>query len=171
MTTRVKGFRINEKILADLTKESRERKITLSNLVNNILSNHNETYRNLQKLHFVWLSPEFVQTLIALIPEKKFKKISEIYAQDLKNQVLYCHGDLDSNSLMETVENICSSQNVPIHTKVTTKGAKKYTLIHGLGKKWSNVQRHALELIFSEMNTNVSNFVIDGDHISFEVNH
>jgi len=58
------GFRLNDILINELKNESREKKITLNNHVNNILERHNETYKNLHKLNYMWLSPEFVKKCV-----------------------------------------------------------------------------------------------------------
>ena len=171
MRNTVKGFRLDDKVLSELKTESREKRITLNNHVNNILAVHNETYRNLQKLHYIWLSPELLQLIINHVPERGIKKTGDVYLKDLKKQVRYCHGDLDSHSIMDTIENICCMQDIPVNIKEFTDGSKQYTIIHGLGKKWSMIQKYALEKAFSEINTTVTKFCINCDHITFTINH
>ena len=171
VTNTVKGFRLDDKVLADLKEESREKRITLNNHVNNVLAVHSETYSNLQKLHYIWTSPEFLKMICDFVPERRIKQAGDVYLRDLKKQVRYCHGDLDSHSVMETVQNICIIQDIPVNLKEFSDGREQYTLIHNLGKKWSMIQKYVLESVFSETKTKLSKFTINHDPITFTVHH
>ena len=171
MRNTVKGFRLNDILLGDLKTESKEKKITLNNHVNNILERHNETYKNLHKLNYMWVSPEFVKNCIDGQSETNTKKISEIYLDDLKNQVRYCHGDITSHSVMETLENTCLIHNIPVNKKEFTDGSVKYTIIHKLGKNWSKIQKHTIENLIGKTEGKVTEMKTNCDFMSFKINH
>ena len=78
---------------------------------------------------------------------------------------------MDSHTVMDTVENICSMQDIPMNIKNFSDGRDQYTLIHNLGKKWSMIQKYVLESVFAETGTKISKFTINCDHISFTVHH
>ena len=171
MRNTVKGFRLDDKVLSELKTESREKRITLNNHVNNILAIHNETYRNLHKLNYIWLSPEFIKSVINSINEKDVEKLGDVFLRDLKNQIRYCHGEITSHAIMDTIEGNCIIHNIPINIKEFADGSKTYMIIHKLGKKWSMIQKYALENLMSIDNSKIKDMKINCDYMSFKVQH
>jgi hypothetical protein len=165
----VKGFRLDDDVLLKLKDESREKRITLNNHVNNILAIHNETYSNLQKLHYIWMSPEFISTVVSFVPEKKIKIVGDLFLKDLKKQIRYCHGDIHPYSIMSTIESICVIQDIPFNLKEYVNGEKKYTILHGLGRKWSLIQKYVLENLFAEISNPIKDFYMNCDHVTFTI--
>jgi hypothetical protein len=154
-----------------IKNESREKRITLNNHVNNILAIHNETYRNLQKLHYLWLSTEFVKSVVSHVPEKSITKVGELFLKDIKKQIRYCHEEMDSNTVMDTIEGICILQDIPFNLQEYVNGEKKYTILHGLGRKLSLIQKYTLEKLFSEISNLIKNFSMNCEHITFTVSN
>lgn len=171
MRNTVKGFRLDDKILDDLKNESREKKITLNNHVNNVLGNHTEIYRNLHKLNYIWLSPEFVARCIDLIDKKDIEKLGEIFLNDLKNQIRYCQGEITSHGMMDTIEGNCLIHNIPVNVKEFADGSRKYMIIHKLGHNWGMIQKYALENLVTLTNSAIKDMTVNDDHMSFTIVH
>lgn len=167
----VKGFRLDDNVLDELKNESREKRITLNNHVNNVLARHNEVYRNLHKLNYIWSSPEFIKNCLDFADEKNIEKLGKILFNDLKNQIRYCQGDISSHGIMNTIESNCLIQNIPVNVKEFADGSKQYMIIHKLGHSWGMIQKYALENLVSLTNSKIKDMTVNDDHMSFTIVH
>ncbi len=165
----VKGFRIDNDTLDGLKTESREKRITLNNHVNNILARHNEVYSNFQDLRYVWLSPEFIKTCVNSVNKKDINKLGSICADDLKKQIMCRHGQITLESALATIKKNCISHGIPFKIKKSDEGDARYTMVHSLGNKWSMIQKYAIEDIMDSINRPVKEFEINDDHLSFNI--
>jgi len=171
VTSTVKGFRLDDEIIDELGRDSRKRRITLSNHVCSILTNYNGSYRHLERLHYVWSSRELMTELIKNVDSKCIEKLGDVIAKDLKKQIRYSQGEFDVQAVMQTIESNCLIQDIPFTEKDLEGGSVRYTLFHELGKTWTSITKMVFEKIFKDTTTRFTDFVGNGDYMSFTISH
>lgn len=171
MANRVKGFRLEDSLVSELQNESEQKRISLNNHVSNILTKHAISYRHLEKLHYLWSSPELIKALLESLDQDKIKKILKIYEKDLIRQIRYSQGDLNSITVMNLIENNCLLQDIPYTKQNKGNGEVKYIILHQLGEKWSDLNKMALENIMKSISATIKDFDYNGEHLSLTVIH
>ncbi len=170
MPNSVKGFRLDNDIISDLRKESREKGITLNNHVSNILKKYNDSYRHYEKMRYVCVSPELLSNL-AKNSDQNMKKIVKAYQKDLKMQIMCSMGNLTSQNIMRVIEKRSTIQGVSFNEEDNEDGSIRYHIIHSLGINWSIMQKTVLESLMNVAKTEITDFDYDDLCISFTVKH
>jgi hypothetical protein len=99
------SFRINEETLLELEKESSEKGVSTSSMMNEILDSYVNQFRHFKQLGFVPVPKDFLRKWIPLINEKSLvkdaKKLGSVIAREY---ISYIFQDVNNQTLVEFLD-------------------------------------------------------------------
>ncbi len=125
----------------------------------------------MERLHYFWLSPDMFSEMLKSQNETQLKKLAIIYEKNIIKQMRFANMEMNSHSIMNFIEGTCFLRNIPFSEKEMKQGAIKYSIFYGLGRNWNILKKFAIQTLMESTNTQVNEFIINDDYISFTVRH
>lgn len=167
MTNSVKGFRLNDDLIESLNVEAKLKKITLNKHVSNILSKHNEVYAHLEESGIICHNPNILLILLEDVKEKTLKKISEIYADDLKKITLSNGWDPENfDEVLQVIKSLSDVQGIMYKHK-SDSVTQTHTLIHPFGGNWGRINELSFEILTKKSNAVITEFKNSTNYFKF----
>ncbi len=170
MVKTLHSVRLDEKILEKLNLESKEKRIPLSRIINNILQEHVNLDSDITRGGFVAIRRLVLHQFLHELGEKKLKEIAIRVAEVEGPEILISlRNQIDSVPLLDWVENWIKIAGYQYKHDVTS-GIHYYLVNHNMGHKWSVYLSIVWPLIFKKfLGINKINFEIGENTIAFKV--
>jgi hypothetical protein len=132
-------FRINQDIMHELHRESKQKKESLNVVINKILDFHVNDYVPLSKAGFIPFSKNLITRIFDNLTDEQMDKIAQDYVKyELKEQLLMLGRQYGLLSFMDAVCSWCDASGFPYrHDNDKTNNADIYTIRFDMGRKWS----------------------------------
>ena len=148
----IKSFRLEKKLLDDLTKNAETEKISLNSLVTQIFFNHINWYANAPKAGLVPLPKSLLIKILEKLPDEEIKKIADYMAEiEVKSIIMMIAHEHTAQSFLEVVENWAKISNFPYSHVEKSDGEHQYIIQHDMGKKWAVYYERVFEKIFEKL--------------------
>ena len=136
-TKKTISFRLDPQIIDRLYKASKEDKITLNALVDQIFDNYVYWDRKSTKTGWVLLKNEVLKLFIDNLSEKTLRRLATRSAKMvMKDALLSISGKIDIESWLLVTKYRSVKSNF-VYQELHSPGNVKIVITHGLGPKWS----------------------------------
>ena len=143
-------FRFTTKEYNTLKKIAKNEKISLSALVNNMISRFLEWDMIVQKAGWIVFHKNTIKEILKCIDDDKLKEIAEHAAEYLKDITLLMYGTTDLESCLEMLRN--KTMNSGFVIMESEHGNKRRIVFqHDMGRKWSSFFKVHYERMLNDL--------------------
>lgn len=144
-----KSFRINEDALEGLREEADSRALSLNTVANQLLVNYAKFGRYLKRMDGMMLSQDMLSEFIRYLSEdsaiKAGKSLGETSPQMIMSAV---NGEITVGRVIELIHNLSFCANWFQYAERREGDRWKITLMHNLGRNWSQFITHYINGAF-----------------------
>ena len=142
---------------------------TLNTLVSQILSKHVEWDRFAEDIGFVFLTKQFLRTLLDYVDEKALTMIAVSTCRGaMRDAMLFIKGKIDITTFIQALDLWFGASHMPFR-HIVNGGSDRYIVQHELGRKWSIYIATVVNSLLTEMEYMVKNQKTDEQSVSFEI--
>lgn len=149
-------FRIDPQILDKLAKASKEDKIVLNVLVNQIFENYVDWDRLAVKAGWIFLRKEIIKTMIDRLSEKEIQVLATKLAKEImKDTLLAMRGRFDLDTWIGVTKHRSERSN--FHYQQSNKDGQINIIInHEMGLKWSLFHKWYYQKMLKDLGAKVT---------------
>jgi len=159
MSDRVKtesqSFRVDQRVLDNLKEEAKRGNITLSSLVNQILTKYADYGRFANRMNALSLARKTFSSILNAASEEDLVRVAEIEGKS--SPVAYItsmNGHMSVENVVGFVKDLSEHANLYEYS-VISHSPPTFTLVHELGVKWSLFLAHYLTEAFKSAGVQV----------------
>jgi len=134
--TRPVSFRMSEDLIFELRKEASMNQKDLGSFGRDILSKYLVWGRHAEKVGLLPISKEFMKDVLEYLPDDVVRKLaSKAGRNEMVELTLSAEGNLTAEGFFTVFNNWLDACGITY--RLDRKDLHRYTITHGLGKKWS----------------------------------
>lgn len=147
--TATTSYRLPEKLIAELEKESTQKEISQNVLVRQILERYIRWDRYSEKIGMIPVPKDILQSLGASLEGQDINMIIDMIKPVIKDNIMLIKGKYDLKRCIETLEDYMRASGM--NSDHRTEGELHHFIIqHELGRSWSLFTEQLLKEIFHE---------------------
>lgn len=145
------SFRIPEIMIESLETEATLKKISTSNLLTQILANHNDYLENAGRAGFVGVPRPLLTRLMEGYPEKQVIALADHLSKDTYTDIMsVLQNEYTVETFLKVIESWARASMMPF--RLETKGGLNTCIIqHDLGKNWSLYLGHICKYVIEDL--------------------
>lgn len=153
--TESQSFRVDERVLKILREEATRDNVSLSSLVNQILTKHVDYERFAKRMNALSLARKTFASILNAAPEEDIVEIAEVEGKSSPVAfITSMNGHMNTDNVVGFVKDLSEHANL-FEYSVISHSPPTFTLVHELGLKWSLFIAHYLTEAFKSAGTNV----------------
>jgi hypothetical protein len=146
--TESQSFRVDERILDTLREEARRDNVSLSALVNQVLTRYVDYERFANRMGAVSLASKTFASILNAASEEDIVKAAEVEGQSSPTAfITSMNGHMSINNVMGFIRDLSDHAHL-FKYSVISQSPPTFTLVHELGPKWSLFISHYLSEAF-----------------------
>lgn len=162
-------IRITDGLKKELLVESKEKKISLNTLLNQILFDHNSWNKPIKELSWITFSNNALRSILEQLTKEEIIKISTTILKDeIKNCIFYFYGVINLESIMKFMVKWFQINNIKSRN-LNENGKKQYVFQHEMGMNYSILFLNLLESLLSEIGYKITKESSNHRSFSFHI--
>jgi hypothetical protein len=161
-------IRVPKALKGKLEKKTKENKITLNLLINQILTKNLNWDEYMTTMGWLQFNPFTVKEIFKALDEKKMIEITKSIAFEIIDAIKFIYGDVSLNSVIDFLDTWHNSANIPFR-RIENGASHQYIVNHKLGKKWSIFETKTIEQFLGELGFKVIISQMRTESCSFRV--
>ncbi len=161
-------IRVPKTLKEKLEKKTKENKITLNLLINQILTKNLNWDEYMTTMGWLQFNPSTVKEIFKSLDEKKITEIIKSITFEIIDAIKFIYGDVNLNSVIDFLDTWHRSANIPFR-RIENGSSHQYIINHKLGKNWSIFESKTIERFFGELGFKVIISQTRTDSCSFRV--
>ncbi len=163
------SVRVTETVKDKLDVESEMNSTTLNTLVSQILSKHVDWDRFAEDIGFVFLTRQFLRTLLDYVDDKAMSTIAVSTCRGaMRDAMLFIKGEINITTFIQALDLWFGASHMPFR-HIVNNGSDKYIVQHELGKKWSLYLATVVNSLLGELGYMTKDQKMDEQSVSFEI--
>ena len=159
MSRRVKtesqSFRVDERVLDNLREEAKRHNVSLSSLVNQILTKYVDYGRFANRMNALSLARKTFASILNAASEEELVTVAEIEGKSSPVAfITSMNGHMNVENVVEFVKDLSVHANLFEYSEIS-HSPPTFTLVHELGVKWSLFLAHYLAEAFTSAGVHV----------------
>jgi hypothetical protein len=142
------SFRVDGRVLGDLKEEAKRDKVSLSSLVNQILTKYVDYGRFADRMNALSLARKTFTSILNLASEEDIARVAEIEgASSPVAFITSMNGHMSVENVVGFIKDLSEHANLFEYSSIS-HSPPTFTLVHELGVKWSLFLAHYLAEAF-----------------------
>jgi len=167
--TSIISVRVSGDVKEKLAVESEMNSTTLNTLTSQILTKHVEWDRFAEQMGFVFLTKQFLRTILDHIDDKTITTIAVSTCRGaMRDAILFLKGEITITSFLQAVDLWFGASHMPFR-HIVKEGADRYIIQHELGNKWSIYIVTVINSMLNEISYHAINQKMNEQSVSFEI--
>ena len=156
-----RSFRIDKKALGVLQSEARRQRVTLSSIVNKLITSYVEYGRFAEQAHAISLSQYTFSLLLNAIGDEDLIAAAERAGKSASGFVKAVHGRLTLLEIRRFISDLSAHANMFGFNEGRSIEGSHMVLLHELGPKWSLFLSHYIGELFASAKLQVRTEISD----------
>ena len=166
--TESQSFRVDRRIMTILREESKRKNISLSGLVNQILTTFADYGRFADRMNALSLARKTFTSILNSVSDEDVARAAEIEGKS--SPIAYItsmSGDITPDRVVDFIDDLSKHAHL-FEYSIESESPPTYTLVHELGSKWSIFLAHYLGEAFKSAGAQVK-FTISDRAVTFSL--
>lgn len=153
--TQSQSFRVDERVLDNLREEAKRDNVTLSSLVNQILTKYVDYGRFANRMNALSLARKTFTSILNTASEEDLVRVAEVEGRSSPVAfITSMNGHMSVENVVGFVKDLSEHANLYEYSEIS-HSPPTFTLVHELGVKWSLFLAHYLTEAFKSADVHV----------------